>query len=232
MQNNTLNISVVIATYNRSVSLIETMQALVQQDFHPARFEVIVVNDGSTDQTIEKLKEFKIGAPFQIRFFSQANRGPAAARNKGIMEAAGHIIAFTDDDCIPDPDWLTSIHRFFEKNNHVGLQGSTYTDVDKITPLTHQIDNVTGNPSVPTCNAAYLRSALLNANSKSTMATGCCSLATCSSSAKTTMATSNQRCGGSLQAKVLPCAIWVTVATVHWELRGRVLIRWKRVWMH
>jgi GT2 family glycosyltransferase len=164
MQNNTLNISVVIATYNRSVSLMETMQALVQQDFHPARFEVIVVNDGSTDQTIEKLKEFKALAPFQVRFFSQANRGPAAARNKGIMEAAGNIIAFTDDDCVPDHDWLTSIYQFFEKNNHVGLQGSTYTDVDKITPLTHQIDNVNGNPSVPTCNAAYLRSALLNAN--------------------------------------------------------------------
>jgi GT2 family glycosyltransferase len=164
MQNNTINISVVIATYNRSVSLMETMHALVQQDFHPARFEVIVVNDGSTDQTIEKLKQFKALAPFQFSFFTQANKGPAAARNKGIMEAVGNIIAFTDDDCIPDHNWLTSIYQSFEMNMQVGLQGGTYTDVDKITPLTHQIDNVKGNPSVPTCNAAYLRSVLLKVN--------------------------------------------------------------------
>jgi glycosyltransferase involved in cell wall biosynthesis len=161
MQDNTPAITVVIATYNRSTSLKETLTALQQQDFNYTKFEVIVVNDGSTDNTLQILEAFKNVAPFRFNYFTQANRGPAAARNKGIEQALGSIIAFTDDDCIPDYNWISTIYHSFELSHWVGVQGSTYTDVSKITPLTHQIDNSQGNASVPTCNAAYLRSVLL-----------------------------------------------------------------------
>lgn len=155
-----MDISVVIATYNRKDSLKQALDALMKQDFCHRSFEVIVVNDGSTDGTGNLLEEYAVFGSVSLRFFEQQNQGPAAARNLGVQYAKGAIIAFTDDDCIPAKDWLRTIDAEFKSCEIVGLQGSTHTDRDKITPLTHQIDNAHGNKSVPTCNAAYLKSAL------------------------------------------------------------------------
>ena len=155
-----MDISVIIATYNRKDSLKETLDALSRQDFCHLSYEVIVINDGSTDGTVELLEEYSVFGTIGLRFFNQQNQGPAAARNLGIQYAKGRIVAFTDDDCIPSQNWLCTIDAQFKNSNIVGLQGSTFTDKDKITPLTHQIDNTHGNKSVPTCNAAYLKSAL------------------------------------------------------------------------
>ncbi|NBP71401.1 MAG: glycosyltransferase, partial [Cytophagia bacterium] len=118
---------------------------------------------GSSDDTEKYLKEVEATST-SFRFITQANAGPAAARNRGIAAARGRIIAFTDDDCIPDVNWLEVIQNAFAERDVVGLQGSTYTDVKAITPLTHQIDNENGNASVPTCNAAFTREVLLRVN--------------------------------------------------------------------
>lgn len=154
-------ISVVIASYNRKVSLLQTLAALEAQTLSSNLFEVIVVNDGSTDGTEEVLRIYKNNTSMQFLFLQQSNGGPAAARNKGVAHALGQWIAFTDDDCLPDANWLQTIFSVFSKTNWVGVQGSTFTDRDHITPLTHQIDNENGNRSVPTCNAAYYRKALI-----------------------------------------------------------------------
>lgn len=154
-------ISVVVSTFNRKESLLQTLHGLEAQTYSRNLFEVIIVNDGSSDGTEDMLKNYAATTPLAFRFVSQRNGGPAAARNKGIALACGTWIAFTDDDCIPDTNWLQSIYSTISNTNWIGIQGSTYTDRDQITPLTHQIDNETGNRSVPTCNAAYLRSALL-----------------------------------------------------------------------
>ncbi len=155
-----MDISVIIATYNRKDSLKETLDALTQQDLCHMSFEVIVINDGSTDGTAEFLEDYAVFDSIGLRFFNQQNKGPAAARNLGIRYAKGKIVAFTDDDCLPAKNWLCTIDTQFKDSDRVGLQGATITDKDKITPLTHQIDNPLGNKSVPTCNAAYLKSAL------------------------------------------------------------------------
>lgn len=156
-----MRISVIIATYNRASLLQQALDALAKQDFPKENFEVIVVNDGSTDRTHDLLQSLQSILPYKLHVLYQQNRGPAAARNAGINMAQGEIVAFTDDDCVPDSNWLSAVDRNMNNLRLAGLQGSTYTERNKITPLTHQIDNEKGNASVPTCNAAYRRELLL-----------------------------------------------------------------------
>jgi glycosyltransferase involved in cell wall biosynthesis len=80
-------------------------------------FEVIVVNDGSTDATPEIVSEYG------FRLISTANRGLSNARNTGWQEAKGEIVAYIDDDAYPDPHWLTYIAAAFMRTTHVGIGG-------------------------------------------------------------------------------------------------------------
>ncbi len=100
-------VSVVIPSYGRSESLRHTLAALAKQNM--CGFEVVVVDDGSPDRVTEDV------APttdvFQLRIIRQENAGPAAARNLGAQQARGEILAFTDDDCLPRPDWLSTLTR-------------------------------------------------------------------------------------------------------------------------
>jgi GT2 family glycosyltransferase len=98
--------SVVIPTYRRTATLLAVLEALGRQE-EPPEFEVIVVDDGSEDDTLEKLAAFRPHYPF--RFFSQENAGPAAARNRGVREARGDTVAFLGDDTVPERSFL-SVH--------------------------------------------------------------------------------------------------------------------------
>ena len=103
-----MKISVVIPTYDRPEALRSCLNALLHQNGNLS-YEIIVVNDGSTvsyDEVIEYVKSIKSSIP--IGFYSQENSGPAKARNYGVEMAQGDYIAFTDDDCAPHPNWLTS----------------------------------------------------------------------------------------------------------------------------
>jgi GT2 family glycosyltransferase len=77
-----------------------------------------VVNDGSTDNTVELVERYS-----GVRLISQPNAGPAAARNHGALEAQGTIILFTDDDCVPMPEWLNAMLRPFKDPEVVGAKG-------------------------------------------------------------------------------------------------------------
>jgi cellulose synthase/poly-beta-1,6-N-acetylglucosamine synthase-like glycosyltransferase len=79
---------------------------------------VIVVDDGSTDDTLQVLARYP-----EVRVVSQANAGPAAARNRGVREASGEIVLFTDDDCEPFPNWLTEMLKPFDDPDVVGAKG-------------------------------------------------------------------------------------------------------------
>ena len=112
-----MRFSVVIPTFNRQATLRQTLAALVSQDYSDA--EIIVVDDGSTDGTGDMIAhEFPT-----VRYLRQANRGPAAARNFGIRESTGDLVAFTDDDCLPPRDWLTRLAEGYTRYPQVAGVG-------------------------------------------------------------------------------------------------------------
>jgi glycosyltransferase involved in cell wall biosynthesis len=159
--NTSIEISVVIATYNRVDLLRQQVASLLNQSLSASRYEIIIVNDGSTDGTAEYL-ETLITNHTNINTFLQHNRGPAAARNLGVAQAQGAILAFTDDDCLVSCDWLATILDVFKDEVVLAAQGKTVSDKSQITPLTHQVINEQGDTSIPTCNAAYRKSAFVD----------------------------------------------------------------------
>ncbi|MEZ2444363.1 glycosyltransferase family 2 protein [Chitinophaga sp. RCC_12] len=105
-----MKISVVIPTYRRPELLMECIHALARQHFDRGDFEVLVVSDGPDAATKKVVSSWKATGLLQLKYLClQHKGGPAAARNKGWKNAAGKIIAFTDDDCRPDPEWLNRI---------------------------------------------------------------------------------------------------------------------------
>jgi len=108
-------VSVVIATYNRARFLPETVESVLKQSLRD--FELIVVDDGSTDGTSEGLKTYGD----RLRLFYQENRGPSAARNLGVRHARGRWIAIQDSDDVCLPDQLEVLLDYAEKNPHLGM---------------------------------------------------------------------------------------------------------------
>lgn len=98
-------VSIIVATFSRPHQLARCLSALSLLDYPTDSFEVIVVDDGSPMPLDHALKSFASDAP--IRLIRQSNAGPAAARNRGAMDAQGEYLAITDDDCIPNKDWLS-----------------------------------------------------------------------------------------------------------------------------
>jgi GT2 family glycosyltransferase len=103
------HISVVVPTYNRLGRLRHVITALEQQVYPSDAFEVIIISDGSTDGTHAYLETLR--PTMRLRWFPQANRGPAAARNAGIQKAVGEFIVFIDDDVVPEPQLLAEHAR-------------------------------------------------------------------------------------------------------------------------
>ena len=102
-------ISVIVPTHNRLGSLRRTISSLLRQDLEPNVYEIIVVDDGSTDGTEEYLRE--LSQTSNLRFQTIRRAGPAAARNRGAELARGQILVFIDDDCVAPTTWLQSIEQ-------------------------------------------------------------------------------------------------------------------------
>src|SRR3954453_7495998 len=93
-------VSVVVPAYNAAATIAPALEGLLAQDLQ-APYEVIVVDDGSDDGTGAIVK-----GTSGVRLARQPNQGPAEARNHGARLAKGQVLAFTDSDCVPRPDWL------------------------------------------------------------------------------------------------------------------------------
>jgi glycosyltransferase involved in cell wall biosynthesis len=102
-------VSVVVPTYNRLGRLRHVISALEQQEFPAQDYEVVVVSDGSSDGTEEYLNGLR--SERNVRCFSQANKGPAAARNFGVEKAKGEFVVFIDDDVVAQPPLLAEHMR-------------------------------------------------------------------------------------------------------------------------
>ena len=112
-----MDISVVIATHNQRDRLRLVLRGLAIQTFSEGQFEVIVVDDGSTDGTYDFLSAYK-QIPIKVVPLN-TNVGRCRARNIGISEARGDLVAFLDGDALPDPDWLVQHWHLFQRYNGV-----------------------------------------------------------------------------------------------------------------
>ncbi len=102
--------SVIIPSFNRADEMQDLLHSVQNLDFPRERFEIVVADDGSTDNTAEIVNSFQ-DASFTLRYVSQKNQGPGAARNLGMQEANGDFFIFIDSDVTLPSSWLTEIDR-------------------------------------------------------------------------------------------------------------------------
>jgi GT2 family glycosyltransferase len=97
-------LSLAIASYNRREPLVQVLEALARQTYPADRFDAVIVLDGSTDGSAERVRALDL--PFSVKVVEQENRGLAASRNRGAREASAPVIAFLDDDIVPEPGFV------------------------------------------------------------------------------------------------------------------------------
>jgi glycogen synthase len=133
-----MSVSVVIPTYNRIASLLDVLDALRRQTFRD--FEVIVVNGPSTDGTAERLASLD-GA---IRCLDNPERNLSRSRNQGIEAAAGELVAFLDDDAVPEPRWLEDLVGAFDGDRIGGAGGLVLDHTGVLVQWRHLVVSRTG----------------------------------------------------------------------------------------
>jgi O-antigen biosynthesis protein len=156
-------VSVIVCSYNGARTIGETLAALGKLEY--PNYEIIVVNDGSTDQTRA------IANRHDVQLICTENNGLSAARNQGMNAAKGEIIAYIDDDAFPDAHWLTYLVSCFQRAEHAGIGGPNLAP-PKDGAIAACVANAPGGPRhvllsdeiaehVPGCNMAYRRDHLL-----------------------------------------------------------------------
>jgi glycosyltransferase involved in cell wall biosynthesis len=123
-----MKVSVVIPAFNSEKTLGACLAALQNQTVPADSVEIIVIDDGSTDNTP------KIAREHNVRYVFQANRGPAAARNHGARLATGEFLLFTDADCEPLPDWIEQMIKPFDDPEIVAVKGAYLTRQTHLAP--------------------------------------------------------------------------------------------------
>jgi GT2 family glycosyltransferase len=155
-------ISVIICSCNGARTIRDCFEGLLKLEYPD--YEVIVVNDGSTDATAA------IAHEYGFRVISTENRGLSAARNTGMEAATGEIVAYTDDDARPDPHWLAYLAATFMSTTYVGVGGPNIAPPGD-GPIADCVANSPGGPvhvlisdceaeHIPGCNMAFRRDVL------------------------------------------------------------------------
>ena len=117
-------VSAVICSYNRARFIIHAVESIFGQDFDKSQFEVIVVDNNSTDNTVALLQEYKSKHPsYNFSYYVETNQGVAYTRSRCAKEAKGEIVAYLDDDSTAQTGWLSSIVRFFDEHPEVYSTG-------------------------------------------------------------------------------------------------------------
>ena len=116
-------ISLVICTRNRANALRGCLDALSALQYDPGAWELVIVNNASTDRTDEVLQAFARQVPFRVTIVHEPKPGLSCARNAGVRGSRGPIIAFTDDDCYVAPDFLTRIVDVFRESQYGYIGG-------------------------------------------------------------------------------------------------------------
>lgn len=146
-------ITVVIPTYQRTMLLSRCLDALTKQTLNQRLYDIIVVGDGYDNETEELVATFNTAFENRITYlYTECKKGPAAARNLGWLYADGHLVAFTDDDCIPDELWLQEIFDAYNGEEKIVYTGSVYvptpespTDFERNTAQLEVAEFITAN---------------------------------------------------------------------------------------
>ncbi|MGH7830439.1 MAG: glycosyltransferase family A protein, partial [Candidatus Binatia bacterium] len=118
-----MDISVIICTYNRSTLFRETLDSFFQCNFDGSAYELILVDNGSTDETSAVAQEFVARHPAHVKYIFEKIPDLANARNIAIQAAEGKLIAFLDDDVYLDPDWLREVKNVFARQPEAMCMG-------------------------------------------------------------------------------------------------------------
>jgi O-antigen biosynthesis protein len=155
-------ISVVVCSYNGERTIRDCLEGLLDLEYPD--YEVIVVDDGSTDATAV------IASEYDLRLIRTENRGLSNARNTGMEAATGEIVAYLDDDARPDPHWLAYLAAGFLSAEHAGIGGPNVAPPDDGT-IADCVANAPGGPvhvllsdqeaeHIPGCNMAFRKTCL------------------------------------------------------------------------
>lgn len=137
-----MRVSIVIPVHNQAKILEESIPSFFNQTLGQESYEVICVNDGSTDNSLEVLKG--LGKQFPIKIVTQENRGPAAARNHGARETSGEILLFSQDDIVADKNLLErhfDFHQKYPQENYALVGFVTWAPELKITPFMYWLEH-------------------------------------------------------------------------------------------
>lgn len=149
-------VSVVVSFHNETRFLRKCLESLLKQMYPQDRYEIILVNDGSTDASEASVSDLTKGT--KVKIVAQADKGPAAGRNLGAITAKGTIVAFTDPDCVAHETWLSEHVGQYVSSQVGGAVGRVETDWEKllypirISPAAY--------PGYITCNISYRREVL------------------------------------------------------------------------
>jgi glycosyltransferase involved in cell wall biosynthesis len=162
-----MKISVVVPTYRRPDLLLRCIEALVKQTFPKHEFEIIVVTDGPDSATSEATVTATQSIQPLVKILSLTKKGgPAAARNLGWQNAKCELIAFTDDDCIPDVNWLSNFWTHYQSigRSEAAFTGRTIVPIS--TPPTDYEKNIAHLEEAEfiTANCAVTKQALIKVN--------------------------------------------------------------------
>jgi glycosyltransferase involved in cell wall biosynthesis len=111
----TPDVSVIVPVYNGAKTITALLESLAAQRFEINGFKIIVVDNGSTGATADRV------APFSVRLLHERNIQNSAARNRGVRAAQGATLAFIDADCIAHPDWLRALCPALAAPTHTSL---------------------------------------------------------------------------------------------------------------
>lgn len=124
MTNHQYKISIVICTYNRAQFLPGLMDSILQQSLYKEQYEVLFINNNSSDQTESLCQQFIQSHPdHAISYFNESKQGLSHARNRGIKEASGKYITFADDDALLAPDFLYQVCHYLDAQTDVAEVG-------------------------------------------------------------------------------------------------------------
>ncbi len=166
-------ISIIIPCYNEEKHIIKCINSILNQKNIKIKYEIIIIDDGSKDNTINKINDFILKHPDKkIKLIKLNHAGPAKARNTGIKNSKGKIVLFIDADCIASPLWINTLIKRIEKGDVVGVGGTyrTLTPSKKISDFIgldiefrhNSIGNYTD--FVGSYNVCFLKSVLIEVN--------------------------------------------------------------------